>query len=164
MFKEGKIFGKINIIDLLIVLGLIGAVAFVALQFRGGGGVPFFAQDEQREFYIRFFAEEIEDFTVNSIEVGDIVIDSLRNVPLGTVTALDIRDARVWNADQDGNTVQSNKDGFSSIEITARLTAPPDPHGIMIAGNRYGVGHSLTIRAGRAVLSLRVSGLEEAGA
>ena len=164
MFRDGKIFGKVNIIDLFIVIGLIGAIGFVVLQFRGGGGVPFLAQAEQREFYISFFAEEIEDFTVNAIEIGDVVIDSLRNVSLGTVTALDIRDARVWNADIYGNTVQSNKDGFSSIEITARLTAPPDPHGIMIAGNRYGVGHTVTIRAGRTTLTLRVSGLEEVGA
>ncbi|MCL1863012.1 MAG: DUF4330 domain-containing protein [Defluviitaleaceae bacterium] len=158
--KDGKIFGLVNIIDLLIIIALVGAAVFGVWQFNAGRGVVF-APVETREFIISFFTEEVEDFTAFAVEVGDSVVDHGRNVPLGTVTAVEVADARVWNADQYGVAVASPKPGFSSIEISARLTAQPTEHGIIIAGNRYGIGHSLAVRAGRGTIFMRISGLEE---
>ena len=36
--KNGKLFGKINIIDLLIILVIVAAAAFFAVRYLGGGG------------------------------------------------------------------------------------------------------------------------------
>lgn len=160
--KDAKIFGKINIIDLCIVLALIGAAIFVVGQFRGGGSpVAIVAQPEQRDFILRFYVEEVENFRVDGISIGDNLFDDGRNIFLGEVSYLDIDEAVVWNADRYGNTVRSNKEGFSSLEITTELRATPFEHGINIAGNRYGIGHSLTVRAGRSFIFMRISGLEE---
>ncbi|MCL2197819.1 MAG: DUF4330 domain-containing protein [Defluviitaleaceae bacterium] len=161
--KDGKIFGVVNIIDLFIVIVLIGVAVFGIWQFNAGRGVIGIAPPETREFIISFFAEEVEDFTAFAVEVGAPVTDHGRNVFLGTVTAVEIDDARIWNADQYGIAVASPKPGFSSIEISARLTAQPTEHGIIIAGNRYGIGHSLAVRAGRGQIFMRISGLEEVG-
>ncbi|MCL2223416.1 MAG: DUF4330 domain-containing protein [Defluviitaleaceae bacterium] len=160
MFKDAKLFGKINIIDLFIVIGIIGVAVFGVQQFRGGEGIIAFAP-ETREFLISFYTEEVENFTANALRLGDNVFDNGPNLFLGVVEYLDIGDAVIWNADQYGNTVRSNKEGFSSVEITARLTAVPHEHGIMIAGNRYGIGHSLAVRSGASIIFMRVSGLEE---
>lgn len=162
MFKDAKLFGKINIIDLAIVLALIGAAIFGVRQL--GAGETIIGPAETREFAISFFTEEVESFTAYAINVGDNVFDNGRNVAMGQVTYLDIDDAIIWNADQHGNTVRSNKPGFSSIEIHARLRATPSENGILIAGNRYGVGHSLAVRAGSSIIFMRISGLEEIGA
>lgn len=35
--EKGKLFGKINVIDLLVVLVLVAAVVFLAVRFLGGG-------------------------------------------------------------------------------------------------------------------------------
>lgn len=35
--EKGKLFGKINVIDLLVVLVLVAAVIFLAVRFLGGG-------------------------------------------------------------------------------------------------------------------------------
>jgi len=164
MLKDAKLFGKINIIDFFIILALVGAAAFFVYQFRAGGGVPFIAPPETQDFIVSFFAEEVASFTTDVISIGDNVIDSGRNLSLGQVIDLNIDDAIIWNADQYGNTIRSNKEGFSSIEITTRLTAVPNEHGFTIAGNRYGIGHSVTVRAGRSVIFMRISGLEEVGA
>jgi hypothetical protein len=161
MFKDSKLFGKINVIDLFIVLALIGAAAFGIYQLRAGQGVAFIAPPETREFIISFYTEEVENFSAHAVNIGDNVFDHGRNISLGVVTDIEIADAIIWNADQYGNTVRSNKDGFSSIEIFARLSATPTEHGIIIAGNRYGIGHSLAVRAGMATIFMRISGLEE---
>lgn len=159
MFKDAKLFGKINIIDLFIVVALIVAVVFGVQQFRSGRGIiP--VTLETREFYLSFFTEETESFSAYAINIGDNVFDHGRSVPLGVVTNVEVNDAIVWNADQYGNTVRSNKPGHSSVEVTARLSSVPSEHGIVIAGNRYGIGHSLAVRSGRSIIFMRISGLE----
>lgn len=159
MIKDAKLFGKINIIDLFIVIGLVAVAIFGFQQFRAGEGI--IAAPETREFYISFFTEDVESFTAYAVSVGDNVFEHGRNIPLGIITAVDVQDAIVWNADQYGNTVRSNMPGHSSIEITARLSAVPTDFGISVAGNRYGIGHSLDVRAGRGIIFMRISGLEE---
>ena len=159
--KDAKVFGKINIIDLCIILAVMGATAFALMQFRGDGAPAIIAAPETREFTLSFFVEEVENFRVEGINIGDALFDDPRNLFLGNVIYLDVQDAIVWNADRYGNTVRSNKEGHSSLEITTRLTATPTDHGIQVAGNRYGIGHSLTVRAGRSFIFMRISGLEE---
>jgi hypothetical protein len=161
--KDGKIFGKINIIDLFLIIALVaGAIYGVnTLRASDGGIVTLVGPDPSREFNISFYTEEVEGFTANAINIGDNVFDNGRNIAMGVVTDLDIRDAIIWNADQNGIAVSSPKTGFNSIEIHARLTAVPSENGILIAGNRYGIGHSLAVRAGSSIIFMRISGLEE---
>ena len=163
MIRDSKLFGKINIIDLCIVLGIIAVGIFSLTQFRGGGGSPItiLAPDETREFTMSFFVEEVEDFRLDGINIGDRAFDGPANILLGEVIYLDINDAIVWNADRYGNTVRSNKKGHSSLEITTQLRATPVEHGVMVGGNRFGIGHSLTVRVGSSVIFMRISGLEE---
>jgi hypothetical protein len=160
MIKDAKLFGKINIIDLFIVTALIGAAVFGVYQLRSGQGLIVINQ-ETRDYYISFFTEEVESFSAEALSEGVNAFDHGRNVPLGVVTNIETGEAIIWNADRDGNTVRSNKPGYSSVEITARVTAVPSEHGIVIAGNRYGIGHSLAVRAGRSIIFMRISGLEE---
>jgi len=159
--KNSKVFGKINIIDLCIVLAVIAAGVILFTQFRSGSGPIAIAQPETREFRMSFFVEEVEDFRLDGINIGDGLFEGGSNIFLGTVTYLDIDDAIVWNADRYGNTVRSDKEGHSSLEITTQLRATPAEHGVMVGGNRYGIGHSLTVRVGRSVIFMRISGLEE---
>jgi len=160
--KDARFFGKINIIDLLIIMGLIGAIVFGVIQLRGGdGGIGTFIGTETREFEIRFYTPDVESFAAYAVNVGDNAFDNGRNVAMGVVTGVEVGPAIVWNADQYGNTVVSDREGFSSIEITAVLSATPSENGILIAGNRYGVGHSLPVRAGRSIIFMRISGLQE---
>jgi hypothetical protein len=162
MIKDAKIFGKINIIDFFIVIALAAVLIFGVYQFTAGEGIVGIGAPETREFYISFFMEEVEGFTAAALRVGDNVFDNGRNLGMGVVTALDINDAIVWNMDQHGNTVRSNREGWNSVEITARLSAVPSENGILIAGNRYGIGHSMAVRAGSSIMFMRISGLVEA--
>jgi len=161
--RDAKVFGKINIIDLCIILGVIAAAVVVFTQFRGGSGPITIIQPETREFTMSFFVEEVEDFRLAGINIGDSLFESAPNIFLGNVIYLDIDEAIVWNADSYGNTVRSNKEGHSSLEITTRLRATPVEHGVMVGGNRFGIGHSLTVRVGTSVIFMRISGLEEVG-
>lgn len=161
MFKDSKLFGKINIIDLFLIIVIIGAVVFGVRQFRAGEGI--IAVAETSTFYVSFFGEEIEDFTVENLRghTGANLFDHSRGVFLGRLETYDIQPAIVWNADQYGRAVASDKPGFNSVTITATIEGVPNEHGFLVAGNRYGVGHSLAIRTAGSHIFVRISGLEE---
>ena len=156
--KEARIFGKINIIDFFLVLGLVGAIVFGINFLRGGGA---FIGGETREFIIGFHAPLVDDYIVETIRVGDNAFDHILGNYLGVVYDVDIRESIVWNADQYGNSVRSSQEGFSSVEVFIRITATPREHGVYVAGNRYGVGMNRAIRAGAAAIQMRVSYLRE---
>jgi len=100
---------------------------------------------------------------VDSIRVGDYVFDHIRGNFVGVVTDFSIGEAIVWNADQHGNTVRATKEGFSSVEVSVRLTGTPSQHTVMVAGHRFGVGMNYTLRVGGNAIITRVSGLREVG-
>jgi hypothetical protein len=159
--KEARLFGKINIIDLIIVIGLAGLVTFGVYQLRSGRGL---LGGETREFIISFFTEEVDNFSAAGVNAGDNVFDHLTGIYLGVVHEVRVGDAIVWNADQYGNTVRSTKPGFSSVTICVRVSGTPGEHGVFLAGNRYGIGMNRPIRAGASAIQMRVSALREAGA
>ncbi|MDL2248409.1 DUF4330 domain-containing protein [Tyzzerella sp. OttesenSCG-928-J15] len=159
--KDAKIFGKINIIDLCIVLVVIAGVIFAAVKFTDGATTVISGGSDMRHYEMKFFVEEVENFRVENMQIGDNLYDDSKNLFLGKITNLDINDAIIYNADAEGNTVKSDKPGYSSMEITTELDATPFENGVNINGNRYGVGHSLTIRAGKSFIYLRISAVNE---
>ena len=159
--KDAKFFGKINIIDFCIILVLIAAAAFAIIKLTGGSAVTVINPAQEKTVEMKFYVPDVEDFRVDAMAVGDNLYDDSKNLFLGKITNLDVQDAAIFNADAQGNTIKSDKEGYSSLEITTELKATPFENGILIAGNRYGVGHSLTIRAGKSFIYLRISGVKE---
>jgi len=156
--KEARLFGKINIIDFFLVLALVGAIIFGVNFIRAGGA---FIGGETREFIIGFHAPEVDDFSARVINIGDNAFDHILGNYLGEVYDVVIGPSIVWNADQYGNSVQSTKEGFSSLTVYVRITGTLDNHRVLVAGNPYGVGMNRALRAGAAAMQMRVSYLRE---
>lgn len=160
--KDGRIFGKINIIDLCILLAIVAGAAFFAFKMQKSGEIVPTAQ--QKKYEMKFYVEQVESFVVNGVKEGQGIYDDSKSQSLGKITNVTIGDSIEFNPDKNGILVSSAKEGYNKMEITSELTAVPFENGIMINGNKYGVGHSLTIRAGQSVCFMRISGIEEKGA
>ena len=160
--KNARLFGKVNIIDFFLVIGLIGLIVFGVLQMRSGEDGPILSiGGETREYIVTFFTDETFDFNTRGINIGDNVFDHIPNFFLGTVYAVEVGPSIVWNTDQHGNSVRSTKEGHYAISICIRITGTPDEHGFFVSGQRYGVGISRTIRAGANAIPMRVSAMRE---
>ena len=84
--KNGKLFGKINVIDLLIILIIIAALALLAARKLGGGDSA--AGNEQR-VRITFFGDYVGDFVPESLTIGDPVTEYSFDTDLGALTGFD---------------------------------------------------------------------------
>lgn len=154
--KNGKLFGKINLIDFIIVLVILALVAFVALKVvdKGNEGANL------TQVRISFYGEETPNYVTKYIEKGTTVLDGTEKVNLGTIESFDIGSPLSYATTTNGDVQQVIKEGYSSVSITAIVKGELGEHGVTVDGVLYGVGHTLPIYAGKAKLFMKVSGIE----
>ncbi len=148
--KKGKLFGKINIIDFLILVVILLAIVVVGARFIKPAGGD--AETIQMQFYI----EEVDNWVAEKVQVGDALYDGTYELSLGTVTAVETSEPRTWGLTQDGQYVLAPREGYCSLTVTGRMQGKKTETGAEIDGNRYGVGHSMVLYAGDAKMYLRV--------
>lgn len=154
MIKDGKLFGKINVIDFIVILVVILAIAAAAVFI-------FMPKDGADTLVMKFRIEEVDEFVAGKVKVGDPLYDDTYSLDLGFVTDIEIDDSISYsNADSDNIWTIASKEGYKSMIITGECKGTKTNLGAEIGGKKYGVGHSFVLRAGDAKLYLRVYDIE----
>ena len=149
MIKNGKLFGKINIIDFLVVLVILVAVAAVA-------AFVFMPKDTGDELVMKFMIEEVDEFVADKVNIGNALYDNDFSISLGYVTDIEKGPSVSYFENKDGTYSRIAKEGLYSMIITGEVMGEKTSLGAEIGGKKYGVGHSFVLRAGDAKLYLRV--------
>ena len=155
--KNGKIFGKINIIDLIVILIIIAAVAagglFVVRNRRKSAN--------QEKLIMKFYAEEVSDFVTDKLKEGSALYDDDNSIGLGKIIKFEINDSVTYGGVSEGQYTMVTKEGYKSVVITGELMGEKNELGAIVGGHQYGVGHSMVLRAGDAKIYLRVYDIAE---
>ena len=151
--EKGKLFGKINIIDLIIAVVIIAAIGIVGYKFVIA---PKAQQGGQSVAEIKFYTEEVSDFVAEKIDIGDKLMDEGKNVSLGVVTNIELGPAVSYGTDTEGKWVTSSREGYQSMILTGEVEATKFDHGMIVDASKYYVGHTFVLLAGEAKLYLRV--------
>ncbi|MGM9551169.1 MAG: DUF4330 domain-containing protein [Clostridia bacterium] len=149
---------KFNVVDAIIVVLIVAAVLVVGLKVSGGltGG----KSDGKNRYEISFLCEEVPDFAASVIKVGDKVTCEASDNNLGVVKEVKIEPSRTYVTTAEGDVICTGKDHYNCVSITAEVIADEYEHGLKVKGAKYGVGHSITIRVGKAKIFGRISGIE----
>ncbi len=148
--KNGRLFGKINIIDLVVVLALLlGAGAFALSRLNR-------AEDTTATLVVQYYAEAVPENVARSVSAGDKLSDYTVVNDLGVCTDVEIGESKTYILLPDGTYTVSPKAGFVSLLITGEVQGRKTDIGADIGDYRYGVGHTFTLIAGDARFSLRV--------
>ena len=143
--KKGMLFGKLNIIDLAIILLVVAACAFFAFRFMTTGSVATVPD----KVNIVFFEEECPSFVPGQTHPGDPVMDGTTNSYLGTVTDIKMDKSITYNVNQQtGEVSLGSKEGYVSAYITAACEGTLTDNGVVIDGTLYSVGHTMVLHAG----------------
>ncbi len=158
--EKGKLFGKINIIDLFIIIVIL-AVGAYAVKSMTSQEVNFANTGSVSKYRIQFFTERVSDFVIDKVKVGDPVEEEGRVSTLGNVTEIQLDDAFEYNPDANGQTQKSTIPDHKSLVLTMEVDGSDYNHGVIIQGNKYSVGHSLTVRAGVSKIFGRIYSIEK---
>ncbi len=157
--KEGKLFGLINVIDLLVLLFILAAAA-VAFMFATGRISVSEKKGDLKgpvtDVDVVYYTEELSDFVARQIRYGALVYDDSYMNPLGKVTDFRFGKSLIYGPKDDGSLAVVEKDGYCSAFITGQATGKRTRLGFTYDKANYGVGHSMVIRAGDAKIYLRI--------
>lgn len=157
--KNGKIGGKVNLIDLLIVLVILAVAAFLGYRFilKDDTGIM-----NNEPVIIEFTSDEVNDYTIERLAAGAPVLDHDENNYLGTVVGFELGEAASYEVNEYGETVRLSLPDCNSVVLTFEGTGRLDGNGVVIGGARYGIGHSMVLFAGDCKLFGKISGIDPA--
>ena len=148
---------KFNVVDVLVILVIVAVVAFVGYKFVGGN----MGSGGSNTYELKFLCEEVPEFAANVIEIGDKVLDEQKETDLGVVTDVKITESRTYGVASDGTITVNGKPHHNCVEVTTVVEGEDYDFGMISGSSKYGIGHSITIRVGKAKIFGRVSAIEK---
>ncbi len=114
--ERGRIFGKVNVVDILVLLVIIAVVAFAVVRFTG-------ASAESVPLKVTYTAEEVRQLTVDAIEdvvdVNGTVRDEGGTV-LGKVDSVEVTPTEVEYMTPQGQLEAFDSPIFKDVKIVVR--------------------------------------------
>ena len=121
--KKGKLFGKINIVDLLFVLLLVAVACVTVYKFGFSTHKNINQTDTKIQYVLK--VPGVRGFTADSINVGDEIYDDESDKCIGVVEEVEKKQAMDHIAKQDGTIVYTEKperyDVYVTVESDARI-------------------------------------------
>ena len=159
--KNGKLFGKLNIIDLLIILIIIAAAIFLGMRIFGGDEDM---QNPARTVRMTFYAPDAPAVLEGKASAGDPVIDFDNSRSLGTLTAYDTEPAITYVVNpQTGEPVEIPVADECRLTLTCETIGYLSVDGLHVNDCTYCIGGSYTIRAGQTRVACRLADVEVVG-
>ncbi|MCX7842076.1 MAG: DUF4330 domain-containing protein [Clostridia bacterium] len=149
--NKGRLFGKVSVIDILIVVVILGAIAGTAYKFSKSGATGPLAKPDK--ILITVFCPETPDFSVTeeNIAVGSLLRDPTQGITLGTIKEVKVEDSVGYAATSDGKFNLSSKDRIKSVYVTAEGYGRYSSNGVIINNVEYSVGQILDrVKAGKS--------------
>jgi len=78
----------------------------------------------------------------------------------GEVVSCEVLPSKSYNHNDEGKVVVSEKEGFASVKIVGKMQGQLTDLGAVIGGETYGVGHTFTVRMGKAKMYLKISDIK----
>ena len=160
--KNGKLFGKLNVIDLLIILLVLAGLAFLAVRFLGKTDSSEYAAPQSVR--LTFFANEAPALLDGKLEVGAPVSDYDESLALGSLSFVNAEEAYEWQYDSDsGESVKVPVANEIFLTFSCDASGIPGDDGLRIGGHRYSIGGTYVICAGKTRISCRLANFEVIG-
>lgn len=109
--------GKLNLLDIIIILLLILCVAFAVYKFIPKSNVTT-GEEQSNTFSYTIRVEGISNTSADMLKVGDNIYDKVTNTQIGTITDLKIEPAMGIFESADGKIIKAEMPGKIDVDIT----------------------------------------------
>jgi hypothetical protein len=118
--QKGRLFGKVSVIDLLILLAVVGLGLGYVYQRTSPEILQIVNADTK--FYVTMTANRMRGFSVDAVDIGDIMYKQHDRQPLGTVVKLETEPATDYMLYPDGTAVLVEMEERYRMYITLEST------------------------------------------
>ncbi|WP_432402374.1 DUF4330 domain-containing protein [Wukongibacter sp. M2B1] len=155
--SKGKLFGKINIIDLALILIMGALIAGGAYKLSNLRNV---SSEDQQQISLSIEIEEEKEGLINAIKEGDILFDSVRGAEFGKVVGKTIEVHKELVVNKDGTVEYKEIPGSFDGEIRIESMAIIDDKGILVATKPLYIGSEIRLKSNLYVFSCKVTNIE----
>jgi len=156
--EKGRLFGRINIIDLVAALAVIALLAFVGYKLNVVN--PRIAPPPT-PYRLTLLVEGVRQITIDELKVGTPVKAFDANVDLGTISAVDVRPAVEQVETADGRIVNAQVPGRFDVLLSIDTEAVITDWSVRIANTDMRIGRDFTVAGQRFLVKGIIFGLEE---
>lgn len=132
--EKGRLFGKVSVVDILVVLFIVGAVAGAYYKFfiaeRGGAA----AQFDTLQYQV-ITVSGVRQPSVDAVKEGAEVFDGETGGYIGKVIQKDISPAKSFIKKTDGTYAEARMPDKFDVIITVEVTGVENDHGFFANGN-----------------------------
>ena len=136
--EKGRVFGLINIIDLLVILVILVAAGGV-YYVRFSGLTPS-SRVEEKTIEAVFLVNNVRMATVNVIKPGDKVRESKSNTFIGEVVGKDVQPTTVTVVQPDGTISETSSTSRKDVYVKVRGTGSVSENAIMMGSQEMRIG------------------------
>lgn len=141
--KNGRLFGKVNIIDIAVILVVIAVIAGVFVRFTGGAG-KIVTATKKIQFDVE--VEGVRDFTVDALNKKGLVTNKRYDVVTGEITNVTTKDATHQSTKADGTLVNAPMQDRYTCMVTIVTDGKESDSGYFDTNNEeIAVGREYTI-------------------
>lgn len=137
--KNGKLFGKLSIIDFAVILLVIAAAIGVGVRFFGGTA-RMVKSDKTFEYVVK--VEGVRQYTVDALQKKGKLTDKRYEQEIGEITNVDVEDVEFQSTTADGSIVFVGLPERYTCYVTIRSVGKE-------SDNSYFAGDDTEISAGR---------------
>ena len=157
--KNGKIDGKISIIDVFAVLILLVAVFGIGLRFYSAPSKN--ARQRVKMSYV-VQIEDVRKYTVDAISKKGVVVDSKQKTEIGEITDVEFDTYKKEEFDSDGNIVYAEVPNKYIIKITVLSEGKESENGYYVGNDtELAVGSTVSFATKYANSSGKVISIEK---
>lgn len=162
--EKGKLFGFVNIVDLivlLIIIGLIGAVTVrITSSTRNKEGENLI--NGKKEIYVTLYGSTIVPEAIDTLKIGDKLVAN--NVfTSGEIVSIDLKPAAYISTNSDGEVILSEHPLWKDITVVIKDKANSS-NPILKAGNQeVRVNYNFILKTQQFEANCKVRGIEFRG-
>ncbi|KXG78087.1 hypothetical protein AN618_07060 [Fervidicola ferrireducens] len=139
--KKGRLFGLINVIDLLVIILVVAVVTRFALNPQKSS-----LTNEEKKIQVVLLVKDVRDATANVIKEGDMVRETKTNNLLGKVTKVEVKPAETLVNTADGRVLNVPNPVLKDVYVTVEGSATVGENAIVLGGTEIRIGTALQMK------------------
>ncbi|MDR1642352.1 MAG: DUF4330 domain-containing protein [Clostridiales bacterium] len=153
--KQGRIKGKVSVIDLAIVIVAVGLLIGYGYRTLSPKAVAIVTANTK--FYVTLSVERIRDFSVQAVKVGDVIYETYGQQPFGTVVDVETQQSKEIMRKLDGTVTIVPMEERYNILIVLEVKGSYSENGYQVNGNKeISVGTDLRIQSQNVICGAKV--------
>jgi hypothetical protein len=142
--EKGRLFGKVNLLDLVVVIAVVAVVARFGYQKVAAKAIAPAVQEKTAQVEVRL--GNVQQFTMDVVKEGDVIQDSKSNTVLGKVITTRKQPSVVMNMGPDGRFWESKSSTYFDYFITIEGPVRLSDNGFTMSGIEVKVGRPIDMK------------------